>query len=383
MHTFAPETSRAYPRQRGMNLVELMIALTIGLIMLVALGQLFVTSRASYTMEEGLSRVQESGRFAMEFLVQDIRMAGYAGCRNPSGGAGQVQGNGAGTTCTTSMCDMVSPADESTNFGTGILAYTYTGSGGNNVSDWTPNLPSVYFANGDVKAETDVIIIQYAGPTSVHLINPLDNGNLKISDTPPLSPPIVQNDIIIVSDCKNTDIFRVTNVPNPSANEITLAHGANGNLSSHLSHSYTSDAEIYRLVSRAYYVAPTGAGTEPALMRKELVSGGTVGAAQELVEGIEDMRILYGVDTDSPSPGDGIANRYVLANQVVDLTGLGTTTWANVVSVRLGFLVRTPNNVDQPKDTNLYEVTDGVTVGPADDNRRRQVYRSTIEVRNN
>ena len=53
-----------------------MVALTIGLILLAALTRLFVTSRSTYTLEEGLARVQESGRFAMEFLAQDIRMAG-------------------------------------------------------------------------------------------------------------------------------------------------------------------------------------------------------------------------------------------------------------------------------------------------------------------
>ncbi|MFQ5936255.1 MAG: PilW family protein, partial [Acidiferrobacterales bacterium] len=66
----------------GFTLVELMVAVTIGLIILAALSQLFVSSRATYQVEEGLSRVQESGRIAMEFLTRDLRMAGYAGCLN-------------------------------------------------------------------------------------------------------------------------------------------------------------------------------------------------------------------------------------------------------------------------------------------------------------
>src|SRR6266536_1972585 len=67
-------------RSRGLTLVELMIAMTIGLLILLAVSRIFVTSRATYTYEEGLARTQESGRFAMEFLSQDLRMSGYAGC---------------------------------------------------------------------------------------------------------------------------------------------------------------------------------------------------------------------------------------------------------------------------------------------------------------
>jgi prepilin-type N-terminal cleavage/methylation domain-containing protein len=66
----------------GFTLVELMVAVTIGLIILAAVSQIFVTSRLSYKLEENLARVQENGRFAMEFLSRDLRMAGYAGCVN-------------------------------------------------------------------------------------------------------------------------------------------------------------------------------------------------------------------------------------------------------------------------------------------------------------
>ena len=53
-----------------------MIAMTIGLILLAAVAQVFATSRASYQFTDGLSRVQENGRFGMHFLTWDARMAG-------------------------------------------------------------------------------------------------------------------------------------------------------------------------------------------------------------------------------------------------------------------------------------------------------------------
>ena len=373
------------PSQGGFTLVEVMVASTIGLIILVALGQLFVSSRATYTMEEGLSRTQESGRFAMEFLTQDIRMAGYMGCHNPTNGAGTVQGNGAGTTCTTSFCNMANPADDSTRVAAeGVRGYTYTGSGSNNLGDWSPSLPGAFFANGDVKAGTDVIVIQYAVSTNTHITGNTgpSNANIMIPSASALASQIQAGDVLIISDCKSTDAFRVTSGSNSSGGNTTIAHASNENMSSHLPHEYGTDAEILTLVSRVYYIATSATNQEPALMRKDLSSGGVISAAQELVQGIEDMRFIYGVDTDLPTP-DGIANRYVLANRVVDLNGPGTTTWDSVVSLRLGLLIRTPTTVDQQLDTNTYEVVDGVSVDPIDDRRRRQVYRTTLKLRNN
>jgi type IV pilus assembly protein PilW len=374
-------------RQGGFTLIEMMVAMTIGLIILAALGQLFVSSRSTYNMGEGVARTQEAGRFAMEFLTLDIRQAGYAGCHNPSDGAGTVTGNGAGTGCTTSFCNLADPADESTRFAAeGVRGYVYTGGGTNNLADWEPDLPAVFFADGEVKARTDVIVIQYASSMGVTLTGNLSpsNANVKIDDLSPWvdgdpdNGEIVDDDILIVSDCKNTDIFRATTVGGSG----TIPHSSVANESSHLTHSYGADAELLRLETRAYFVADNATSGEPALMRKSLGSGGAMGAAQELVQGIEDMRIRYGVDTDLPAQ-DGIANRYVLADDVVDLTGPGTTNWDNVVSVRLGLLIRTPVSVDPILDTSTYELVDGVVVDPVDDNRRRQMYRTTIKLRNN
>lgn len=375
------------PGQGGFTLVELMIASTIGLIILVALGQLFVTSRATYTMEEGLARAQESGRFAMEFLTYDIRMAGYMGCHNASAGAGDIQGQGSGTTCTTSFCNLANPADESSRFAAeGIRGYTYVGSGGNTLGDWSPSLPVAFFVDGEVKAYTDVILIQYAVSTDTHITGNTgpDNANIQVPANSSVAAEVEDGDMLLISDCKSSDVFRATGASNASGPVATIPHAVSDNLRPVLPHSYGPDAEILRLVSRVYYIAESDTNQEPALMRKELEelgSGGTVSGGQELIQGIEDMRLIYGVDTDSTP--DKIANRYVLAHEVVDLTGPGTTNWDDVVSLRLGLLIRTPSTVDQQLDTNTYELVDGVSVDPVNDRRRRQVYRTTIELRNN
>ena len=72
-------TPMSFQRQRGLSLVELMIAMALSLLLMLGVIQIFLSSKQTYSTNSALSRVQESGRFAMEFLTQDIRNAGYKG----------------------------------------------------------------------------------------------------------------------------------------------------------------------------------------------------------------------------------------------------------------------------------------------------------------
>lgn len=62
--------------QRGVTLVELMIALVLGLFIIGGVVQVFMSGRASYRVQEGLGRIQESARFADFFLGRVLRNAG-------------------------------------------------------------------------------------------------------------------------------------------------------------------------------------------------------------------------------------------------------------------------------------------------------------------
>ena len=66
--------------QTGLSLIEIMIALLIGAFLIGGVLQIFIGSKQTYRMQEALSRLQENGRFAMDFLAKDIRMAGYREC---------------------------------------------------------------------------------------------------------------------------------------------------------------------------------------------------------------------------------------------------------------------------------------------------------------
>ena len=66
--------------QRGLSLIELMIAITLSLFIIAAMIGLFVNSKENYRMNENMSRLQENARFAVSFLARDLRMADYRGC---------------------------------------------------------------------------------------------------------------------------------------------------------------------------------------------------------------------------------------------------------------------------------------------------------------
>ncbi len=351
----------AHRVSRGLTLLETMIAMIIGLIITAAVAQVYATSRATYQLTAGLSRVQENGRFGMEFLTRDVRMAGYSGCLSKA-------------TAVTNHLN--NPTDYATDLvlGQHVSAHAYTGSAPSAaISDWAPALPAAYFTTGDVVPNTDVLVVRRASDQSEQVLPPymptpsaalhLETGN-----------GLQVNDIVIVADCRSADMFQITGPTDPDSTG-TLNHNIGavsqgpGNASQDLSKTYDSDAEILKLVTRVYHIGRRNndPNNPPALFRKELDGGVLV--TQELVEGVENIQLYIGDDTDN----DGIANIYRTADQIAN--------WATVATVRIGLLVRTPDKAERDVDTKTYVVA-GTLIGPMGDRYQRRVFTSTVDLRN-
>ena len=73
------KSSSGIRSEQGFSLIEIMIALLIGLILAVAVGQVLLSNREAYKTQDDLSRMQEDARFALETMSRAIRMAGYKG----------------------------------------------------------------------------------------------------------------------------------------------------------------------------------------------------------------------------------------------------------------------------------------------------------------
>lgn len=105
-------------------------------------------------------------------------------------------------------------------------------------------------------------------------------------------------------------------------------------------------------------------------------------ASQVLVEGVDNMQILYGVDTD----GDNIANQFISANNVMNINQ-NTTDWdGNIISIRISLLMSTVAPLRTGDvDVQTFDLLNTPPMGPLNDgaNRIRQVFTRTILIRAN
>ncbi len=329
--------------QRGLTLVEILVAIGISAILLTGVLQIFVSSKQSYRVLEETARLQESGRFAVSFMTEDLRMAGYTGC---------YRGNIA-------PIDNIlnNPGAFNWNVGVAIEGNEWTGSG------WSPALEPLIA--GDVLEGTDVIVTRGMGSDGIGLVFPYtDSAQIHVNAA---GNNIQIGEIVMVTDCTNSSVGQITNVTGTGLGANLVHSGAGsftpGNSTPHFSNSFGADAEVARLVTNVYYIG-TGANGDPALFRRSLII--TDLPAQELVGGVENLQVLYGEDLN----GDGLANRYVPANGVAAMTA--------VVSVRISLLLRTQDNIASTPQTYVYN---GETVD-ADDRRMRRVFTSTVKLRN-
>ena len=64
-------------KQQGLSIVEIMVAVTISLILLAGVSQIFLSSKTAYNVQDGMGRLQENARFALDILARNVGMAGY------------------------------------------------------------------------------------------------------------------------------------------------------------------------------------------------------------------------------------------------------------------------------------------------------------------
>lgn len=334
-------------RQRGFSLVELMIAMTIGFIVLAGIGYLYLESRQAFRSMDNLSRMQESARYALEIMSRDIRMAGYRGCASSSGDFHNT---------------LKDSGTSAYNFGLPISGYD----GG---AGWTPALPADTggLSGLNILAGTDAIVLRSAFGGGATVTKQPGNSSADLKVTTPNDLAI--DDIVMVTNCKAATVFQVTNLNVSKDNVVhNVGTGIPGNLSKDLVENYSaSGGEIIKMQSKSYFIR-TGASGRPALWQfdnyKPVVAG--VNPA-EITEGVENMQIQYGIDTNA----DGIVESYTPATAALD--------WNQVAAVRISLLV-TGNDDNVATSKQKYNYNGALVEAP--DQRLRQVFTTTVSVRN-
>ncbi|MHB8475652.1 MAG: PilW family protein [Steroidobacteraceae bacterium] len=357
-------------RVRGFSMVELMVAITLALVVTTGVVSVFVGSRSAYQATSGTAELTDGGRFALNFISNSVRSAGYLAC---STSAHVVSTLNAGATPLPYSFNQALGGYEANNTGVGA-AYAVTvppvvGAVGNwNAAATTPNLDGA-LAGLPVK-NNDVLVVRStlanAQTSYVALIPAAD----QIQVNAPAS--LKSGQLAVISDCGfSVMVFQITGLAG-----TVISHdpaGSPGNsVASFAPLSFSAGAQVTPVNTVVYYIG-AGADGDGALFSYDLNAGLNAGgafAANELVPDIEAMQILYGIDTTNTQT----VSQYVTADQVADFN--------TVMSVKVAVLAASaPGSAHTGPVALTYNLL-GTTVTAPVDTRARQVFEETIAVRN-
>jgi type IV pilus assembly protein PilW len=316
----------------GLSLVELLIAMLLGVFLSVGVVSIYLGCKQNYFYEEQAARLQENGRFAMQLLQRELAMSGFFG--------GVL------------AMDAVQPA---------TIAIDCSESG------WA-----------------------LAGGGPVQLVNNYDGQSVVVA---PDSTAFTCLDTAVIAPL--TDLLAIRR----TAAEASLRRGvpANGLTPSTIEQWYLRLADdagarwvklraadllaagnvgtprtYWEAIARIFYIRrysgsdPVREGI-PTLCMENLA--GNAMTSRCLVEGVENMQIEFGIDTDN----DGIANRYKTAPLDAEME--------RAVTARIYLLLRSIIEIGGYRDTRTYALGQQV-VAAKNDGFLRRVFSTTVYLRN-
>lgn len=329
--------------QRGLTLIELMLALLIGSFLLLGTLTVFTQSRQNFRVSDSVARLQENARFAIDTIEPDIRLTKFWGRNSDPGLIGAIPA-GVVITCDT-VDNTVAPA-------------TYT--------TWTLNLLQEIWAVDETSTYNNAALgIPCAARTAPH---PQSDALVlrHAAGQPALpTPTLVQ----VHTDLARADIFNNGAIPA----------------------GYSAQAQTHNISVNVYYV-DTSSDLDPNVssLRVKTLGLNGVHQDQEVISGVENFQVQLGVDTTIPN--DGTVDRYVDADHaIINPTTPGTIAGAQIVAVRLWMLMRSGAIENGYTDTTVYQTPDpNIVITPCapgagcryPSNQRRLAVSKTIFLRN-
>ncbi|BAN46669.1 PilW family protein [Metapseudomonas resinovorans] len=226
-------------RSRGFSLVELMVAILLSSLLLLGVLQIFSDASSSDRANSALSRLQESGRVALEVLKRDIRRTGYQGCASSS-------------IATRSGSSLIFPRDA---FG----VRNETAANGGSIEG--------------AATASDTLTVRYAAPAPITVA-----GITSSTLTLPSAISFTADQTFLLTDCLNVVIFK----PSAAGSNVTSITTANSNFS-----GIAPGARLYRVNQSTFAICASGRG----LCRNNHDGSG----AQELIADAENFQVLYGI----------------------------------------------------------------------------------------
>jgi len=351
--------------QRGLTLVELMIAMAVGVLLLLGVSLLFTQNRQSYRQNEELARIQEHARFAIDELSRDLSMAGFFA---------EIVNGGAVVTHAALAANAAECGP-----GGGDWAYDFAGGlldGAVRVEDQVAGGAGAAAQFGcipggtAVRPNTDVIGVRRTGGVpsfwqSLPIGGVAPACDLTLPAGAACQRPVPARGVFVRENSTQVVIYHgsaALDAADPQLSAIPVPY------------------EDWEYSPRVYYVRdvvePDG-DTVPTLCRQRLdnaVAGVTQFVEECMVPGVEDLQIELGIDTN----GDGAANAYVTNPDADDMR--------RAVSLRLYLLMRAIDIDVGYTDERTYTLGNTAAgpyqVGPFNDRFHRRVYTTTVAMRN-
>ncbi|MCP5146237.1 MAG: PilW family protein [Gammaproteobacteria bacterium] len=359
-------------RQRGLTIVEIMVSLLLGLLILGAAISIFDSNRRTYRTGEALARVQENGRYAIQTIARELRMAGHIGC----GSRRAMLSDSVVFQLTNNVSS--DPPDFDPTEGVEAFDSMAGWNGPATPSDGTNDL-TICDSNSATCRQSDAIRIVNGSPVGFSISAAQASAGAALSVVSGVAADFLKAvpdaQLFLVTDCLRADVFRY----DLGDTDTSLTPDDT------LSQAYADGALIMPVVGSTYFVANDATDGVPSLYRLPFCDPSDCSAtdAEEIAEGVEAMQVMIGIDSDE----DSFADSYVTPAAVGD--------WADVASVRVSLLVRSEDNfvVDTPVaveftagtgDADGDGETDTVTVnsGANADRRLRMVFTTTVGLRN-
>lgn len=326
-------------QQKGLSLIELMIAITLSLILMAGVIQMFLSSRTTFTTQQGMSRVQETGRLAINFIVQDVRMAGFTGFR------------GRGSTITST----ISPVTLFNNYAEGIsvLSPPQTGINAINDTDILVIRGALSGASATVSDDVSAGLIRVPATN----INPgaCEGGSDQVSG-------LCAENVLVIADYMKARVFTPTGLAVNGGNlEISHAGTWGGDIINP-DEFFTYGAQVSPMSTVVYFIG-NGTSGRPSLFQS--LDGETL----ELLEGVSDLKVTYSRFSSPNTFADAVDEMGAFWNDRVN----------PLVSMKIELLV-------QSVEDNILDARQGYSFAGedevAEDRRMYQTFATTIALRN-
>jgi len=361
-------THNSKRHQSGLSLIELMVAMSLGLTLVASAVTVFSSSRKSVDLNSALTEMQDNARFAMDSITRDLRMAGFQGCVDINTSAARILANNAPTS------DYFETA-----VGSALIEASET---------WVPEVPAGFnIPNGVGKPVpgTHALVAQFGNPET-YTIEPMQTVDADIVLNSENSG-LTQGDLALISNCQVADIFEIT-----SAAGASLQHSSTANSDQRLSAPYgvsgaNNLTRIMRFESNIYYIGDTmrtnGAGDPVYSLYKQTIPYELTNPPIEMIEGVSNFKIRLGFRESDDDADEGLT--YVRPEDAASVEG-------HAEVVQLGLLMESYDPILDANDTSTY-VLAGVMLSPGgapadsmnsyiSDKRLKLAFNSTVKIRN-